>query len=57
LRNINFKNANLINGKNLKEKSLKAKEENCGEEKNCLCDLNLTYEQEIYQDCACSHSE
>jgi len=55
---MNFKNANLINGKNLKEKSLKAKEENCGEEKNCLCQSNLTYEQEIYdQDCACSHSE
>jgi len=54
---MNFKNANLINGKNLKEKNLKTKEENYGEEKNCLCQSNLTYKQEIYTDCACSHSE
>jgi hypothetical protein len=54
---MNFKNANLINGKNLKEKILKAKEENCGEEKDCLCQSNLAYEQEIYDYCACYHSE
>jgi len=54
---MNFKNANLISGKNLKEKSLKSKKENCCEEKNCLCQSNLAYEQEIYDDCACSHSE
>jgi hypothetical protein len=30
---MNFKNANLINGKNLKEKSLKSKKENCCKEK------------------------